>query len=254
MVEEPRLAARWLKAGAAFVWLTTALLVLHPGYRAIGAGYLGRLGVPEWLMPATCVFELGLGLRVLLGPATWWLTLLQVGAMAVFTALLTWVDPWLLVSPFGFLTKNVPLAVALYVAYRLERGGWTRGVEWALRGGMAIIWVTEGLFPKVLFQQAPELAMAARVFPAVPSSWVLYAMGAAQVASGLLALGLPLLATRRGALRALLFAQLAALLALPIVAGALEPSLFVHPFGPLTKNAPLLAGHYLLLRRCSSSS
>src|SRR5262249_55493786 len=49
--------ARWLSWGVAFVWLATGLLVLHPRYREIGHDYLSRLGLPDWLMYATCAGE-----------------------------------------------------------------------------------------------------------------------------------------------------------------------------------------------------
>ena len=47
----------------AFVWLATGLLVLHPYYREQGQEALGRLGLPDWFMYATCAAEVLLGLR-----------------------------------------------------------------------------------------------------------------------------------------------------------------------------------------------
>jgi hypothetical protein len=44
-------AERWeeraLCGGAAFVWLTTGLAILHPYYREVGHHYLARLGLPD---------------------------------------------------------------------------------------------------------------------------------------------------------------------------------------------------------------
>ena len=49
---------------------------------------------------------------------------------------------------------------------------------------------------------------------------------------------------------ALLYAQCAALLALPLLVSWQDPLLWVHPFGPMTKNIPILVGTLALARRC----
>jgi hypothetical protein len=66
-------------------------------------------------------------------------------------------------------------------------------------------------------------------------------MGACEVLSGVAALLL-----RGRPLRWLLGAQLAALVVLPALVGWLDPRLWVHPFGPLTKNVPILVGTAVL--------
>ncbi|MCC6215002.1 MAG: DoxX-like family protein [Polyangiaceae bacterium] len=240
-----RADARLLRFGVAFVWIATGLLVVHPLYRSIGAAYLLRLGLPEWLMVATCALEVALGVRVALGPATEWWTLLQASMVATFTALLAVVDPWLLVSPFGMLTKNLPFVAAVVAAWLLEREGATPRARWLVRGGAAMVWITEGLFPKLLFQQASELGIAEQMGVAAgrPELFV-GALGVAQLASGVAVLAL------RGRLRRLVLScQLVGLVTLPLFVTWFVPWLWVHPFGPLTKNAPLLACTWLLLRR-----
>jgi hypothetical protein len=234
-----------LCASVAFVWLATGLGVLHPYYRQVGGEYLAPLGLPDWVMVATCVGEILLGLRVALGRPGTWVTALQFALVVGFTAILACTAPALLVSPFGMLTKNLPLLAVLGTAWLVDREGWTPRAVWLLRGGMAVIWITEGVLPKLLFQQPVELDMVARmgVFPAAPSV-VLYVVGACQAASGVAALLL-----RGRPLRLLLAAQAAALVVLPLVAGFLDPLLWVHPFGPLTKNVPILVGTVVLLRR-----
>ncbi len=248
MGEAPRPVSaevRWLCVSVAFVWLATGLLVLHPEYRRLGSEYLSPLGLPDWVMVATCAGEILLGLRVALGRPTTWITALQFALVLGFTAILAVSAPLLLVSPFGVLTKNLPLLAVLGTAWLVAREGWTPRAVWLLRGGMAVIWITEGIFPKILFQQPVELDMVARtgLFPVSPSV-VLYLVGACQAASGVLALLL-----RGRPLQVLLAAQAAALVVLPVFAGLLEPTLFVHPFGPLTKNVPILAGTVVLLLR-----
>src|SRR5262249_33455540 len=129
-------------------------------------------------------------------------------------------------------------------AWLLRREGWTPRAAWLLRGGMAIIWITEGLFPKVLFQAGWEVVLVRRsgLVPGDAAAF-LRLMGACEALSGVAALLL-----RGRPLRWLLGAQMAALVVLPVLVGWLEPRLWVHPFGPLTKNVPILVGTALLWR------
>ena len=116
-------AARWFRWAVAVVWLATGLLVLHPGYRAIGLDHLHRYGLPSWLMTATCIGEIALGAWVVFSRARTGITFLQVGMVASFTAIIAINEPMLLVNPYGAMTKNIPLVILLLVAWRLERGG-----------------------------------------------------------------------------------------------------------------------------------
>jgi hypothetical protein len=239
---------RALCGGVAFVWLVTGLSVLHPYYREVGHDYLSRLGLPDSLMYMTCAAEVLLGLRVALGPPTTVVTALQVVMVAGFTVILACLDPRLLAHPDGILTKNVPLLATLGTAWLLWREGSNRRAEWLLRGGMAVIWVTEGLFPKILFPAAWEVALVARSGLVHGDAAVfLRVMGACEVVAGVAALLL-----RGRPLRWLLGAQLAALVVLPALVGWQEPHLWVHPFGPLTKNVPILVGTAALWRRAQS--
>ena len=58
-----------------------------------------------------------------------------------------------------------------------------------LRIGMAVIWLTEGLFPKILFQQELELRIVSDsgLVPFAPSAF-LVVVGICQLASGIAAL------------------------------------------------------------------
>jgi len=238
--------ARLLRYGVAFVWLATGVLVVHPAYRSEGVSSLRRMHLPGILMYATCAFEVALAARVAFARSTAWLTWLQVGMIASFTVLLAMSEPWLLASPFGVLTKNVPIVACIVAAHRLEREGWTPRAMWILRAGVAAIWLTEGLGPKILLQQPVELAIAVRSGLSFghPSA-MLRAIGVAQVLSGLAALAL-----RGRPLRILLGAQIAALVVLPLAVSWQLPLLWVHPFGPFTKNVPILVGTLVVLRRC----
>lgn len=243
-------ADRWLRGGVAFIWIATALGVAAPSYRAIGSVYLGRLGLPDELMYATCAAELVLGLVILRLPMTSALAGLQLAMIAAFSLILAIAEPLLLVHPFGILTKNLPLAAAIGAAWLARREGWTPRAVGLLRLGVAAIWLTEGIGPKILFQQAYELEVVRRsgLVPFDPSLF-LRLMGAAQAASGV-----AVLALGGRSLRFVLLCQAAALVALPVLVSVPEPELWVHPFGPLTKNVPILAATLVLVRRSRCSS
>ena len=238
-------AARWFRWAIAFVWLSTGILVLHPAYRAIGIDYLERLGLPAWLMVAACAAEILLGFIVALRPASKWITGSQIALIVGFTCILAVCDPWLLASPFGVLTKNIPLMVLIIAAYLLEIHGWSRRTEWLLRTGMAVIWITEGLVPKILFQQSLELEVVGRVNPLpLDASSLLVILGVCQVLSGF-----AVLALRGRWLSILLGVQLIALVVLPILVSVALPVLLVHPFGPLSKNVPIFTGTLVIFLR-----
>ena len=233
------------------MWIATALGVLHPYYRAIGGAYLKELGLPTALMPLTCAFELGLGVVVLLTRPRWWLTVCQSALVLGFTVILAIHEPLLLASPFGVLSKNLQILVVLAVIDRVARDGqWTAQTRSWLRVGMAVVWLTEGLFPKLLFQQQIELAMVPRIgITHISPSILVGALGIGQVLSGVLAL---LLAGKP--LKLLLTCQAVALIVLPLAVGVLEPTLYVHPFGPFIKNMPILVGTWIVRRSCCGSS
>jgi hypothetical protein len=237
--------ARWLRWSVAFVWLATGLSVLHPYYREVGHDYLARLGLPDWIMFATCVAEVLLGLRVALGGAATWLTLLQVAMILTFSTILACLEPLLLAHPYGVLTKNLPLLAVIGTCWLLEREGWTRRAYWLLRVGVAVIWITEGLFPKILFQQPLEQqVVAASGLVRTDPATFLTVLGAAETLAGVLVLLLP-----GRPLRWLLVCQLAALFVLPVLVSLRELTLWVHPFGPLIKNVPIIVATAVLLRR-----
>lgn len=246
----PRGDVRWLRLSVAGVWLATGFAVLHPYYRSIGEAYLEPLGLPPWVMWATCAFEVALGLWVAIAPPSRLDTALQVSMVAVFTAILAVSEPMLLASPFGVLTKNLPLVAVLVSALLVTRGGWSPRALWLLRGGVAVIWITEGIVPKILFQQQVELAVVegSGLVP-FDASLFLVILGVAQALSGVLALVL-----RERLLTWLLYCQASALVVLPLLVSVQDPLLWFHPFGPMTKNLPIIAGTLIAARRCSSPS
>ena len=229
------------------VWILTGALFVHPYYRVVGSEYLEALQLPIWLMALVCTFEVGLGIVMLRRRQSGRVVLLQVGMVTAFTVILATMEPMLLVHPFGVLSKNVPFLAAVLAAYQASKEGFSPRVRWALRIGMALVWVTEGLLPKILYQQDVELAVV-RNSGLVPmdEAQFLRLLGVLQAASGVAALAL-----RGRPLRVLLWAQIAALIVLPLLVAYQMPLLWVHPFGPLIKNLPILVGTVVVVRRCT---
>lgn len=243
-----RVQERALRLSVAFVWAATAVLVLHPQYRAIGSQWLGRIGLPDALMWATCAGEAALAVWMAVSPTmSWRLAALQTALIGGFTIILAVAEPTLLAHPLGMLTKNIPMLGVIWVAFLLPRQGWSPRAQNLLRGSVAIIWLTEGLLPKILMQSPLEIAIVENLgLSASHASTLIYVAGAGQIAAGV---GVLLLRGR--ALRWLLAALIAALVLLPLLATAYEWRLWLHPFGPLTKNVPMLVATIVMWWRCS---
>lgn len=248
---DPQRAETWLRASLSAVWIWTALAVLHPYYRLVGDSYLHALSLPSLLMYLTCAAELGLGIVVLVVRPVRWLVSLQAALVLSFSLILALKEPLLLASPFGMLSKNLQFLCVLYVLFLVEKhGSWTDLAKRYLRIGMAVVWLTEGLFPKLLFQQQIELQMVPRIgIEQISPSIIVGAMGVAQILSAVLALVLS-----GKWLRLLLLLQAGALLLLPLLVGFLEPSLYVHPFGPFSKNLPIFVGTLVVRKQCGGLS
>lgn len=231
-------AETWLRRGVAAVWLATGLGVLHPYYRAVGHDTLSRLGLPDLLMYATCAAEVVLGAVLWFRPTDRLQAIAQIGPVLVFTVILVGLEPALLVHPFGVLSKNLPLLGAVWLAWQIRDRGLDPALERPLRAATAIVWFTEGLLPKQLFLSPLELTVVEQGL-GVPASWaapLIHLAGALQIAAGL---GVLLLRGR--ALVALLLALSLGLVGLPGLVLSVLPEMAFHPFGPLSKNLPVLA-------------
>jgi hypothetical protein len=137
-----------------------------------------------------------------------------------------------LVHPLGLCSKNLPIILLLLARDRLS----------IIRFAVALVWFTEGLFPKMLFQQQMELAMSSWFFQGwIEPSLSLYLIGAAQLISAPLAL----FSTWRWA-QLVLLAQLTGLVLLPLLVLIYDPSYALFLFAPLFKNLPIFAATYWL--------
>jgi len=234
-----------LRGGIAFIWLFTGLAVLHPFYRSVGGLYLARLSLPDGLMYAACVAEVVLGLCVLLFPPRLWMTALQLAMIAAFTLILAVTEPELLVNPFGVLSKNVTLAALIVTAQLVESEGWTGEARRVLLGGLAFIWAWEGVMACALFQ-GPTLreVLAFTGLETEQLRLLLIVAGIGQALGGV-----ALLMLRGPWLRLLLGLQAVGLLLICVLVTRYEPRLWFHPFGPVSKNVPLILGTLLAFSR-----
>lgn len=120
----------------------------------------------------------------------------------------------------------------------LARLGWLLPL---LRWSLALVWIVTALLSFGLYPVAESLALLARV--GVPAAWApLLLYGAAFLDLGL-GLGTLLLRRRRG----LWWAQIGLILGYTAIITWRLPEFWLHPFGPVLKNLPLLAALGLLL-------
>jgi DoxX-like family len=232
-----------LRVGLSFIWLATGFGVLHPAYRQAGAASLLPLGLPPWVMVVTCLAEILLGVRVLFGRASTWLVALQFAVILTFSVILSVTEPQLLLDPWDRLTKNIPLLVILAVSWLVEREGWTRRACWSLRLGLALPWLMEGVVCKMVLGRATPLTtflLTACHAEATPRNVAF--VGAVQMVAALVSCcphGWPVRLALRG--------QMVMLCAALLLGSFQEPLLWVHPFGPLSKNVPWLLGTLVVL-------
>ena len=177
-----------------------------------------------------------------------WLVSLQAALVLSFSLILALKEPLLLASPFGMLSKNLQFLCVLYVLFLVEKhGSWTDLAKRYLRIGMAVVWLTEGLFPNFCFSSRSNFRWfreSNRTIIASISSvlWVWHRF----------CLRLRLCCPENGC-GFLLLLQAGALCCCRCW-WVLEPSLYVHPFGPFSKNLPIFVGTLVVRKQCGGLS
>jgi uncharacterized protein YbjT (DUF2867 family) len=113
-----------LRLSIAAVWIVTAFVSAFVYPVAGSYELLARTGVPEALRPlmlyGASVFDLLLGLGILLLKRRRWLWLAQLGLIGFYTVVIAWKLPEFLAHPYGPLTKNLPMLAAIWLLYALE--------------------------------------------------------------------------------------------------------------------------------------
>ena len=111
-----------------------------------------------------------------------------------------------------------------------------------LRISIAAVWIVTGIVSFGLFPVQSSYDLLARVgVPAALRPLFLYSAAALDIV-----LGLAILLARRR--RAWWLAQLALIALYTVLITVRMPEFWLHPYGPLSKNLPMLAGIYLLYR------
>jgi uncharacterized protein YbjT (DUF2867 family) len=113
-----------LRISIAVVWIFTAIVSAFVYPAAESYELLARTGIPEQLRPlmlyGAAVFDLLLGLGIVLLKRRRWLWLAQLGLIGFYTVVIAWKLPEFLVHPYGPLTKNLPMLAAIWLLYALE--------------------------------------------------------------------------------------------------------------------------------------
>jgi uncharacterized protein YbjT (DUF2867 family) len=110
-----------------------------------------------------------------------------------------------------------------------------------LRLSVAFIWIASGIVSAFLYPESESRALLERVgITGAPATAALYATSLFEIALGL--------ATAAGwRIRLLGTIQLALILAFTALLTAGMPELWLHPFGPLTKNVPLIGATLVMM-------
>jgi uncharacterized protein YbjT (DUF2867 family) len=109
-----------------------------------------------------------------------------------------------------------------------------------LRWSIALVWIVTGIMSLGLYPQESSYALLARV--GVPETWfplLLYGAASMDFAFGIATI---VLRDRRW----LWFAQMAVIVLYTVIISVRLPEFWLHPFGPLLKNLPMLAAIFLL--------
>ncbi|KFN50478.1 hypothetical protein P873_07385 [Arenimonas composti TR7-09 = DSM 18010] len=149
-------------------------------------------------------------------------------------------DPSPLTALLGRPPQPVEKAIPPGQAASLRRAARLRWTLPPLRWTVALVWLWTAAVSFGLYPPADSLALLARVdlhgFPALVALY-----GAAALDAGI---GLALLRRRRA--RALYRLQIAVILAYTVLVTVFLPEFWLHPYGPISKNLPLLAALLVL--------
>jgi hypothetical protein len=104
-----------------------------------------------------------------------------------------------------------------------------------LRWSIAFVWIVSGIISAIVYPREASYALLARAgLDGAFAPWALYAAAGLDILLGVATL----LRYRLGLTGAV---QIAVILGYSAIIAAALPEFWIHPFGPLTKNAPLIA-------------
>lgn len=198
--------------------------------RDVLRSYRAALGLPparELRIPATCI---GMAARLagwlpgaLLTPDTW--TMLQAGNTG---------DPRAITDLLGRAPRGisdfVPREMASALRHEALAGWWLP----LLRVALALVWIGTAVVSAGVYPVEDSVALLARVgLHGIPALLALYGATLLDLGFGIATLFRP------G--RTLWLLQLLTVMAYSIIIAVILPEFLIHPFGPITKNVPILA-------------
>lgn len=114
-----------LRFSIAAVWIVTGIVSL--GIYPVTDSYalLARVGITGWLAPvflySAAAMDLAFGIAILTLSRRRWLWLAQMIAILFYTIIITWKLPEFWLHPYGPVLKNVPMLVAIWTLYEMEK-------------------------------------------------------------------------------------------------------------------------------------
>jgi hypothetical protein len=114
-----------LRLSIAVVWLTAG--VVSMGLYPVTDSYalLARVGVPSAIAPlalyGAAALDIALGIGTLILRRRRFLWLLQLAVIIAYTAIITVWLPEFWLHPYGPVVKNLPVIIAIYLLFELER-------------------------------------------------------------------------------------------------------------------------------------
>ena len=147
-------------------------------------------------------------------------------------------------APLAALLGRSPRDARHFVPHELRGAVLARArldwLRWVVRLSLAAVWITAGVVSAGLFPVEQSLALLAQVgLNGTTATLALYGAAAMDFA-----LGIATLAVRRA--RWLWIAQAALVLGYTAIITLWLPEQWLHPFGPVVKNLPILAALALL--------
>lgn len=113
-----------LQLSIAFVWLFTAFCSLFLYPKIASYELLAKMGINDFWQPMFLYGASGLdaliGIAVLIGYQLRKVCILQIILILIYSLLIIWKLPYLLIDPFGPIVKNIPLIAAILVLLAME--------------------------------------------------------------------------------------------------------------------------------------
>lgn len=113
-----------LQLSLAFLWLFTGLTSLFFYPHKLSFSLLDHVGIPGRLQPiilySASFLDFFIGLLLLVNYQVRKICLLQFVVILFYMVIITLTLPNLWLDPFGSITKNIPLIVAIYILYILD--------------------------------------------------------------------------------------------------------------------------------------